>query len=386
MNFNLTDEQRMWQEVVHDFVFREVKSRANHVDEAEEFNMDAARKMGNIGLLGLNIEQEYGGAGVDAISAAIAIEELGWGCGSTALTLAAHNGLGSAPITIFGNEDQKERFLPEVSGSKTGDTVKLAALALTEPDAGSDLKGGVRTRAILEGDEWVINGSKMWCTNASLASFIITLVRTSQTKDSRSLSLIIVPTNTPGLHIGPAEKKMGLKGSPTHAVTYENVRVSKSNLLGEVGHGLRQTLTILDGGRIGIGALSVGLAQASFEEAVRYAKERKAFELPLAEFQAIQWMIADSATAIQTARLMVYHAAWLKDQRRPFTKEAAMAKLYATEMAEKVCRDAIQIHGGYGYSREYPVERIYRDARLMTIGEGTSEIQRMVIARNILQN
>jgi alkylation response protein AidB-like acyl-CoA dehydrogenase len=386
MNFDLTEEQRMWQEVVHDFVSREVKTRANHVDEAEEFNKEAARKMGNIGLLGLNIEQEYGGAGVDAISAAIAIEELGWGCGSTALALAAHNGLGCAPITIFGNEDQKERFLPEVSGSKTGDTVKLAALALTEPDAGSDLKGGVRTRAFLEGDEWVINGSKMWCTNASLASFIITLVRTSQTKDSRSLSLIIVPTNTPGLHIGPAEKKMGLKGSPTHAVTYENVRVSKSNLLGEVGHGLRQTLTILDGGRIGIGALSVGLAQASFEEAVRYAKERKAFELPLAEFQAIQWMIADSATAIQTARLMVYSAAWLKDQRRPFTKEAAMAKLYATEMAEKVCRDAIQIHGGYGYSREYPVERIYRDARLMTIGEGTSEIQRMVIARNVLQN
>jgi alkylation response protein AidB-like acyl-CoA dehydrogenase len=386
MNFDLTEEQRMWQEVVHDFVSREVKTRANHVDEAEEFNKEAARKMGNIGLLGLNIEQEYGGAGVDAISAAIAIEELGWGCGSTALALAAHNGLGCAPITIFGNEDQKERFLPEVSGSKTGDTVKLAALALTEPDAGSDLKGGVRTRAFLEGDEWVINGSKMWCTNASLASYIITLVRTSQTKDSRSLSLIIVPTNIPGLYIGPAEKKMGLKGSPTHAVTYENVRVPKSNLLGEVGHGLRQTLTILDGGRIGIGALSVGLAQAAFEEAVRYAKERKAFELPLAEFQAIQWMIADSATAIQTARLMVYSAAWLKDQRRPFTKEAAMAKLYATEMAEKVCRDAIQIHGGYGYSREYPVERIYRDARLMTIGEGTSEIQRMVIARNVLQN
>jgi butyryl-CoA dehydrogenase len=386
MNFDLTEEQRMWQEVVHDFVSREVKTRAKHVDEAEEFNQEAARKMGRIGLLGLNIEQEYGGTGVDAVSAAIAIEELGWGCGSTALALAAHNGLGCAPITMFGNKDQKQRFLPELSGSKSGDDVRLAALALTEPDAGSDLKGGVRARAVLEGEEWVINGSKMWCTNASLASYITTLVRTGETKDSHSLSLIIVPTNTPGLHIGPAEKKMGLKGSPTHAVTYENVRVSQSNLLGEVGQGLRQTLTILDGGRIGIGALSVGLAQAALEEALLYAKDRKAFDLPLSEFQAIQWMLADSATAIETARLMVYKAAWLKDQGRSFTKQAAMAKLYATEMAERVCRDAIQIHGGYGYSREYPVERIYRDARLMTIGEGTSEIQRMVIARKILQN
>ncbi|MFU8772311.1 MAG: acyl-CoA dehydrogenase family protein, partial [Anaerolineales bacterium] len=260
MNFDLNEEQRMWQEVVHDFVSREVKSRASHVDEAEEFNQVAASKMGPIGLLGLYVEEEYGGTGVDAISAAIAIEELGWGCGSTALALAAHNGLGCAPITMFGNSEQKQRFLPEVTGAKPGSIARLAALALTEPDAGSDLKGGVRTHAVLEGEEWVINGSKMWCTNASLASYIITLVRTSQTKDSRSLSLIIVPTNTPGLHIGPAEKKMGLKGSPTHAVTYENVRVPQNNLLGEVGNGLRQTLTILDGGRVSIGALSVGLA------------------------------------------------------------------------------------------------------------------------------
>ena len=386
MNFDLTEEQRMWQEVVHDFVSREVKTRASHVDEAEEFNMEAARKMGAIGLLGLNVEEEYGGAGVDSISAAIAIEQLGWGCGSTALALAAHNGLGCSPITMFGNNDQKSRFLPRVTGRNPGDSVMLAALALTEPDGGSDLKGGVRTHAYLDGDEWVINGSKMWITNASLASYIITLVRTSQSRDSRSMSLIIVPTNSPDLHIGPPEKKMGLKGSLTHAITYDHVRVPQENLLGEVGQGLRQTLTILDGGRISIGALSVGLAQAAFEEAVRYARERQAFGMPLAELQAIQWMLADAATAIQTARLMVYNAAWLKDQGRSFTKEAAMAKLYATEMAEQVCRDSIQIHGGYGYSREYPVERIYRDARLMTIGEGTSEIQRMVIARNILKD
>ena len=385
MDFDLTEEQRMWQGVVHDFFDREVKTRATHVDEAEEFNMPAARKMGNVGLLGLSVEEQYGGAGVDSICTAIAIEELGWGCGSTALAIAAHNGLGCAPITMFGTNDQKRRFLTQVTGVQSGDDAKLAALALTEPDAGSDLKGGIRTHANLDGDMWEINGSKMWITNASLASYIITLVRTSQSTDSRSLSLIIIPTDAANLHIGPPEKKMGLKGSLTHAITYDHVRVPRENLLGKVGEGLRQTLSILDGGRISIGALSVGLAQAAFEEAVKYARERKAFGMPLAELQAIQWMLADAATAIQTARLMVYNAAWLKDQGRSFTKEAAMAKLYATEMAEKVCRDAIQIHGGYGYSREYPVERMYRDARLMTIGEGTSEIQRMVIARKILQ-
>jgi len=225
----------------------------------------------------------------------------------------------------------------------------------------------------------------MWCTNASIADFIVTLVRTDPQGGSHSLSLIIVPTDSPGLHIGPPEQKMGLKGSPTHAVAYENVRVPAANLLGQPGQGLPQTLTVLDGGRIGIGALSVGLAQAAFEEARRYAKERQAFGKPISENQAIQWMLADAATEIQTARLMVRYAAWLKGQGRPFTQEAAMAKLFATEMAERACRNAIQIHGGYGYSREYPVERIYRDARLMTIGEGTSEVQRMVIARLVLQ-
>jgi len=331
-------------------------------------------------LLGLSIPEQYGGPGVDAVSAAIAIEELGWGCGSTALTIAAHNGLGCSPIVFFGSEAQKQRFLPRAASGEG----KLACLALTEPGAGSDLQG-VRTRAELQGNEWVINGAKMWCTNASIADYIITLVRTDPRGGSRSLSMIIVPADTPGLIIGPAEKKMGLKGSPTHAVTYDNVRVPADLLLGPQGNGLRQALTALDGGRISIGALSVGLAQAAFEEAVKYAKERQAFGQPIAEFQAIQWMLADAATEIQTARLMVYYAAWLKDQGKPFTKIAAMAKLFATEMGERVCRNAVQVHGGYGYSREYPVERIYRDARLMTIGEGTSEIQRMVIARHILQ-
>ena len=381
MNFDLTEEQSMWKEVVHDFVSREVKPSAQMVDEEGKFNWQATHKMGPIGLLGLNVPEKYGGAGVDAISAAIAIEELGWGCGSTALSISAHNGLGCTPLSLFGGSELKKRFLPPVA---TGEG-KLAALALTEPDAGSDLQGGVRTRAGLVGGNWVINGTKMWCTNASIADFIVTLVRTDPNAGTRSLSLIVVPTDSPGLHIGPPEKKMGLKGSPTHPVTYEDVRVPENFLLGEVGQGLSQTLTVLDWGRVGIAALSVGLAQAAFEEAVRYANERHTFGVPISHHQAIQWMLADAATQIQTARLMVYYAAWLKDQGRPFSLEASMAKLNATEMAEQVCRDAIQILGGYGYSREYPVERIYRDTRLMTIGEGTSEIQRMVIARKVLQ-
>jgi alkylation response protein AidB-like acyl-CoA dehydrogenase len=224
----------------------------------------------------------------------------------------------------------------------------------------------------------------MWCTNASIAEYIITLVRTDPKGGSRSLSQILVPTNSSGLTIGPAEKKMGLHGSPTHGVTYENVRVPLSNLIGEEGKGLQQTLVTLDGGRIGIGAISIGLAQAAFEYAVNYARERKAFGKPIAEQQAIQWMLADAATELEAARYLLYHAAWLKENKRPYNKAAAMAKMFATEMAERVCRNAIQIHGGYGYSSEYPVERIYRDTRLMTIGEGTSEIQRLVIARHVL--
>jgi len=382
MNFNLTDEQQMWQSAVHGFVAQEVKPRAHDVDEQAQFNWEAVRKMGPLGLLGLNVPEEYGGAGVDAISAAIAIEELGWGCGSTALAIAAHNGLGCAPIALFGSPMLQEKFLiPAASGKGN-----LAALALTEPGAGSDLKGGVITKADKIGNEWVINGPKMWCTNASIADFIVTLVRTRPDASSHSLSLIVVPTSTPGLQIGPAEKKMGLKGSPTHAVNYENVVVPLDYVIGEPGDGLRQTLTILDGGRVGIGALAVGLAQAAYEEAVRYALERQAFGQLLADHQAIQWMLADAATEIQSARLMVRYAAWLKGEGKPYTQQASMAKLFATEMAERVCRNAIQIHGGYGYSREFPVERIYRDARLMTIGEGTSEIQRMVIARHILHN
>lgn len=380
MNFDLTEEQRVWQKTVHDFVAKEVQPKAHDVDVTSEFNWDAVRKMGPLGLLSLNIPEDYGGAHVDAISAAIALEELGWGCGSTALAIAAHNGLGTTPLALYGSEELKQKWLPLVASGEN----KLAALALTEPGAGSDLQGGVVTKAVRDGDEWVINGAKMWCTNASIAEYIITLVRTDPAGGSRSLSQILVPTDTPGLRIGPAEKKMGLHGSPTHAVIYENVRVPLGNLIGEEGKGLHQTLATLDGGRIGIGVISLGLARAAFEHAVNYARERKAFGKAIAEQQAIQWMLAEAATELEAARTMLYKAAWLKENSRPYNKEAAMAKMFATEMAERVCRNAIQIHGGYGYSSEYPVERIYRDARLMTIGEGTSEIQRMVIARHVL--
>ena len=380
MNFDLSEEQKAWKKTVHDFVAKEVQPKAHEVDVTSEFNWPAVRKMAPLGLLGLNIPEEYGGANVDSISSAIAVEELAWGCGSTALAISAHNGLGVSPIVLYGSEELKQKWLPMMAGGQN----KLSALALTEPGAGSDLQGGVTTKAVKDRNEWVINGAKMWCTNASIAEYIITLVRTSSGGGSRSLSLILVPTNTPGLNIGPAEKKMGLHGSPTHAVTYENVRVPLGNLIGEEGRGLQQTLYTLDGGRIGIGALAIGLAQSAFEFAVNYAKERQAFGKPISEQQAIQWMLADAATEIEAARTLLYKAAWLKEQGYPYSKEAGMAKMFATEMAERVCRNAIQIHGGYGYSSEYPVERIYRDARLMTIGEGTSEILRMVIARLVL--
>lgn len=379
MNFDLNEEQRVWKQTVHEFCAKEVRPLAAEMDASARYNAQAFEKMAPLGLLGMSVPEAHGGSGVDAISMAIAIEELGWGCGGTALSVAAHNGLGCAPIALFGTQEQKQRWLPGLAVGKPG----LGSLALTEPAAGSDL-AGVQTRARLDGDDWVINGSKAWITNPSVASLIITYCRRDPADGKPAYCLIVVPADTPGLHIHPAEKKMGVRASPTHALTFEDVRVPRDFILGQPGQGLRQTLQVLDGGRISIGAISVGLAQAALEEAVRYAKDRKAFGKTLAQFEAIQWMIADAATQIEAARVLVYRAAWLKEQGAFFNKEAAIAKLFATEMAEKVCRDAIQILGSYGYSSEYPVERMYRDARLMTIGEGTSEVQRMVIARRVL--
>lgn len=380
MDFQLTEEQREFKHIVHDFVMKELRPMARHTDETGEFNWTAVKKMGPMGLLGLEVPEKYGGAELDAISAAIAIEELGWGCASTALAVSAHNGLALGPIVNYGAEPLKERWLPDLASGKG----KLGCLSLTEPGAGSDLQGGVRTTAVKEGDSWILDGAKMWMTNASISDVMVVLCRTDPAGGSHSLSHILIPSDTPGITIGPPEKKMGLKGSPTHAVTFDEVRVPLENLVGEEGRGLHQTLATLDSGRVGIGALALGIGQAAYEEAVRYAEERQTFGKTIAHHQAIQWMLADAATELQAARLMVYWAAWLKGMGQRYTKEAAMAKLFATEVSERVCRNAIQIHGGYGYSSEFEVERMYRDTRLMTIGEGTSEIQRLVIARHIL--
>lgn len=379
MDFQLTEEQLMYRRAVRSFVERELKPVAAQTDESAEFPWVAARKGIGLGIFGLEIPEVYGGAGMDSVSAAIAIEEIGRGCGSTGLSIAAHNGLCCLPLLAFGTEEQKQRYLPRLTSGET-----LGALALTEPNAGSDLQG-TRTVASRRNDHWVINGSKAWITNASYADIIIVLCRTGSDKDRRGFSLIIVESNCPGLTIHAKEKKMGVRGSPTHALTLEAVEVPLGNVLGEEGYGLRQTLITLDGGRIGIGALSLGLAQAALEEATQYAQERHSFNVPIAHHQAIQWMLADTATEIEASRLLVYQAAWLKAKTLPCSKQAAMAKLFASETAERAAYKALQIHGSYGYSSEYPIERIYRDQRLMAIGEGTSEVQRIVIARHLLR-
>lgn len=380
MNFELNDELKMFQRVVRDFCEAELKPYATEVDETGQMRWEAVQKMADLGLLSLQVPEEYGGAELDTMGASIAIEEIGRVCGSTALSISAHNGLGLGPIIRWGTPEQKAKYIPKlISGEYLG------ALALTEPQAGSDLLNGAKTYATRDGDEWVINGHKAWITNPKYATVIVVMLRTDRDAGSRGFSMILVDTDADGLTIHPPEKKMGLKGSPTQMLTFENVRVPVDNLLGPEGKGFYQTMQTLDSGRISIGALSVGLAQGAFEEMVRYAQDRHAFGEPIANKQAIQWMIADAALEIEAARYMVYRAAWLKDQGKDFGKIAAMAKLKASEVAEKVCHDAIQIHGSYGYSRDYPVERMYRDQRLMSIGEGTSQIQRLVIARNVLK-
>lgn len=380
MDFELNDEQKMFLRVVRDFCEAELKPYAAEVDQKGEMHWESIRKMADLGLLSLQVPEDYGGAELDTISASIAVEEIGRVCGSTGLSISAHNGLGCGPIVRWGSDAQKAHYLPKlISGDHLG------ALALTEPQAGSDLLNGAQTYARRDGDSWVINGTKAWITNPKYAPVITVMLRTDREAGSSGFSMILVDTDAEGLTIHPPEKKMGLKGSPTQMLTFENVRVPYENLLGDEGAGFYQTMQTLDSGRVSIGALSVGLAQGAFEEMVQYAQERHAFGEPIANKQAIQWMIADAALEIEAARFMVYRAAWMKDQGKNYGKMAAMAKLKASEVAEKVCHDAIQIHGSYGYSQEYPVERMYRDQRLMTIGEGTSQIQRLVIARNVLK-
>src|SRR5258706_7726354 len=381
MDFELNQEQKMYQRAVRDFCEGEIKPYAAEVDQTGELRWAAIRKMPNLGLTGLQVPEEYGGAGLDGVSAAIALEEVGRACGSTGLSLAAHNGLCCGPIVKWGPDAQKHKYLPRLTSGEV-----LGSLALTEPNSGSDLAGGVKTSAVKEGDSWIIDGSKAWITNPKYAPLVVTLCRTDKFAGNKGLSMIVVESDIEGFTAHPPEKKMGLKGSPTQMLSYDNVRVPLENLLGEEGHGFQQTMQTLDNGRISIGALSVGLAQAAFEAGVKYAHQREAFGQHIDNFQAIQWMIADAALEIDAARLMVMRAAWLKDQGKWFTKEAAMAKLMASEVAERVCFNAIQIHGGYGYSQEFPVERIYRDQRLMSIGEGTSQIQRIVIARRVIED
>ncbi|MBK9940961.1 MAG: acyl-CoA dehydrogenase [Kouleothrix sp.] len=378
MDFDLTQEQQLIRQAVREFAEKAIAPRARHIDESGAFPAETFRTMGELGLMGIPFPEAYGGADGGSLGAALAVEEVARACGSTALSYSAHMGLGSAPIFMFGNEEQKQRFLRPAAEGKY-----IAAFGLTEPHAGSDA-GATRTTARLDGNEWVLNGAKMWITNAPVAGHIIFTAVTDPDKGKNGISSIIVPGGTPGLSFGKHEPKMGLRGSVSTAIMLEDVRVPKENLLGVRGRGFNQFLQVLDGGRIGIGAMAIGLAQAAFEAASVYAQERMAFGKPIGAFESISNMIADMATGLEAARLLVYQAAWLKDQGRPFSKQAAMAKLFASEMAERTCRDAIQVFGGYGYSQEYPVERLYRDQRLLTIGEGTSEILRVVVGRQVL--
>lgn len=380
MDFELTEEQRAIREMVHEFAEKEIVPRASEIDQSDEHPADIFRKMGEQGLLGLPFPEQYGGGGADTVSQALAVEEIAWASGAIGLTYAAHLSLGCAPIYLFGTEEQKKKWLTPLAKGEA-----LGALAFTEAKGGSDLAGSVTTTAVLKGNEWIVNGSKMFVTSGAIARSINTLCITDKAKGHRGLSMLIIPRDAPGVVIGKVEEKMGLHGSLTTQVFFEDCRVPKENLLGEEGAGFRQAMLTLDGGRIGIGAMALGLGRAALEASIQYAHERTAFGKPIADFQAIQWMIADSSMELEAARLLILKAAYLKDNQQKFSTEAAMAKLYASEAADRACWKAIQIHGGAGYLRDFPVERFYRDNRLTLIGEGTNEILRMVIARNILR-
>ncbi len=380
MNFELNEEQRMIRDTVRKFAQEKVKPLAQHTDEAAEFPAAVFREMGELGLLGLPVPEEYGGVGADTISYSIAVEELSAACGSTGLSYAAHTSLACMPLLWFGNEAQKARYLTHIASGKG-----LGAFGLTEPQSGSDA-AGLRTSAVKDGDAWVLNGQKMWITSGSIADVVLVAAVTDASRGAHGISNFIVEKGTPGFLPGKDEPKMGLKGSITSQLFFEACRVPAENMLGAPNEGFVQFMKTLDGGRISIASCSLGLGRAAYEESVRYAQERHAFGQAIAGFQAIQHKLADMATELEAARWLIYRAATLKDEGRPYSKEAAMAKLFASEVAERVCYQAIQIHGGAGYSREYPVERIYRDNRLMAIGEGTSEILRTVIARRVLRS
>ncbi|MBK9291697.1 MAG: acyl-CoA dehydrogenase family protein [Bacteroidetes bacterium] len=380
MNFDLSEEHQLIRQTVRDFAEREIRPVAQELDEKEQFSVELTRRMGELGLFGMNLPPEYGGQGLDTLSYIIAVEELARVDGSQAATLAAHNSLGIGPLYYYGTEVQKQKYLPQLC---TGQA--LWSFGLTEPEAGSDSRGS-KTTAVLDGDTWVINGSKIFITNGSSEINIGCTVQAVSGVDAQGkkiFSTILVEKDTPGFTRQTMHNKMMWRASDTSQLFFDNVRVPKENLLGEIGQGSKIMLATLDAGRLSIAAMGLGAAQGAYEMALAYAKERKQFGQPISRFQAIAFKLADMALKIELARNLLYKACWLKDQGRPFGMEAAMAKLYCSEIAKEVTDEAIQIHGGYGLMKDYQVERFYRDQRLLQIGEGTSEIQRLVISRHI---
>jgi len=377
LNFNLTEQQKLFQKTIRQFCEKEIQPLADKIDKEEFFPEQLYKKMGQMGLLGMTVPQDYGGAGIDRVSYMIALEEISRVCGSTGISVEAHNSLGVGHIYERGTEDQRKKYLPNLTNGKG-----LAAWALTEPNAGSDA-ASLQTTAVLEKDEWVLNGTKQFITTGDIAAVTTVMAKTDTSKGAKGVSAFIVEKDTPGFKVGQLEDKLGLRGSHTAELILEDCRIPKENLLDKPGHGFTGAMNILDRGRTAIGAMSVGIARGALEESIEYAKQRQQFGRPIGKFQAIQWMIADMATQVDAARLLVYRAAFMEDQEVPFTKEASMAKLFASEIAMNATVKAMQIYGGYGYTREYPLERFYRDIKLCQIGEGTSEVQRMVIARQL---
>ncbi len=377
MDFELTEEQKMFKRSVRKFADKEIAPRAMEIDKEHEFSWDTIKKAGELGLMGMTVPQEYGGAGIDRVSYMLALEEVSRVCGSHGLTIEAHNSLGIGHIYEKGSEEQRRKYLPKLT-----DGTALAAWALTEPKAGSDA-ASVETTAVKDGDEWVINGTKQFITSGSIADVVVVMAMTDKSKGARGISAFIVEEDTPGIEYGVEESKLGLRGTVTSEMLFDGCRVPDENMLGEPGEGFTGAMNILDRGRTAIGAMSVGIAQGALEKSIAYAKEREQFGKPIGRFQAVQFMLADMATKIEASRLLVLRAAYMEDQGQSFSKEATMAKLFASETGVRATRDAIQILGGQGYMRENEVERYFRDIKLCTIGEGTSEVQRMVIAKRL---
>jgi alkylation response protein AidB-like acyl-CoA dehydrogenase len=379
MQFELPDDVLDLKKTVRDFCEKHVKTQSREWDQHEKFPAEVVHELGQLGLLGIRISEEFGGAGMGSLAVAVVVEEIARYDGSLALTVASHNGLGTSHIRIFGNEQQKKKYLPKLA---TGEF--LGAWALTEPGSGSDA-AGLKTTAVKKGDVWVLNGAKMFITQGTVGGAFVVLASTDSQRKQKGITAFILEKGMPGFSQRSIHGKLGMRSSDTAELVFENVEVPESQRLGEMNHGFIDTMQILDGGRITIGALSVGLGQGALEESLKYAKDRHAFGNPIGEFQAIKWMLADMQTEIDAARLLVYRSAALADAGLPYTREASMGKLFASEAATRACNKAVQIHGGYGYTREFPVERYLRDAKLCEIGEGTSEIQRSIIARELMK-